>query len=243
MDIISEYRQNEAINEFLDNNPSITTTNNVISEVKDTFNMLMKEERHQNKTSGEQRNFIQSLLEGRVSGTEDMQFQLNHWSDNQHMNYFDEFVESGQTSVIQEVLKNYNIPTSVLKGIKPLHGHDAVFDIDGHTVRVVQAIQEVDGESPELENFYIEYDGKKIYDYKQDTPIETKIVKDIGDIIDEFGEEDIESIPTKQTRKSGKPRKSVYIGEIHIGDRVITKEVASNERILYRDALGRFTRK
>lgn len=87
----------------------------------------------------------------------------NQFRDIRKFTYFDNFLYKGASDDILKVLKQYNISTKALQGLKPSLPFDGVTwtSPDGKQVRIVQVVTKKP--SIIIEDFDIYYDGKKIY--------------------------------------------------------------------------------
>ena len=83
----------------------------------------------------------------------------NQFRDIRKFTYFDNFLYQGASDDIMKVLKQYNIPTKALQGLKPSLPFDGVTwtSSDGKQVRIVQEVTKKP--SIIIEAFDIYYDG------------------------------------------------------------------------------------
>lgn len=212
-------------------------------KAKDLFYDLMKEKQNASKDLPTQEALLAEIARKLVIGEKPESIFRQH-GDNKHLNYFDVFLEEGESGRILERLNDYGISSNVLKGIKKNVPFDTT--IDG--VRVVQEMSNGEDTSPTVERFAIYKDGKLIYvwypkstyfsdyddEYFDDTELENYKPK-----------ERETSIPKEQPKtKSGKPRKGTYLGTIiSSSGETITKEITSKGQVVHRDSKGRFTKK
>ncbi len=102
----------------------------------------------------------------------------NQFRDVRKFTYFDNFLYQGASDDIMKILKQYNIPTKALKGLKPSLPFDEVTwtSSDGKQVRIIQEVTK--NPSIVIEVFDIYYDGKLIFSLDQQVSEEDRFTMD-----------------------------------------------------------------
>lgn len=238
MSKLSNLKIEQILTQFADENPQIELTESQIADTKILYDRLMNEKINQTKNEWEQEALITDIAIGLAMG-ESPDFIFRQHSDSKHLNYFDVFLEDGETDRVLRALEKHGISTDVLKGIKK----NVDFDVTTGNVRVVQTMSDEEDTSPTIDSFEIYKDGKLIYMWSPGEHWEED---------DDIYEPDPYYIaPTEEVAskvapptKSGKERKGIYIATIisSEGD-TVTKEMTSKGQIIYRASNGRFTKK
>ena len=241
---LNRLQVNNIISQFLDENPFIELEEIDIIDTIDLFDRVMIEKVNQSKNEDEQEGLITSILIGKSIG-ESNDLIFRKFSDNKHLNYFDVFLKEGESKTIQDILKQYNISTDVLKGIKKNVPFDTTIETEVGTVRVVQELSVFDNTSPEITFFGIYLNNKIIYKYDPEKIIGDELVSGEMSFYEDFKLDFKNAKPKKaQLTKSGKPRKGEYLGRfIDSSGNITTVERFKNGQIVYRGALGRFVHK
>lgn len=241
MSRLSNIEVNQILTEFIENNPQIELTENQIQDIVDLFDRLMNEQVNQSKNLWEQEALVTDIAIG-ISIGESTDFIFGQHADNKHLNFFDIFLEYGERSKIEKILKEYNLPSSVLKGIKPNQEMHFVTEYNGNKIEIKGNITfSPDGEKEQNDYLEISINGENVYSWKRNAIDENVESDNIDFEPDEYYEpEPKEPPPTK----SGKPRKGIYLGTVISSDgNVITKEKTSRGQIIYRASNGRFTKR
>lgn len=127
-------------------------------QAKEMFYKLMNEKQNSSKTLLVQEALLAEIAR-KLSYGETPDGVFRQHSDNRHMNYFDVFLEDGQSTKILEALEINGIPTDVLKGIKK----GVPFHVIKDGVEVEQRLDDGDDGTPHVDYFEIKVDGKTIY--------------------------------------------------------------------------------
>lgn len=240
---LSNLKVNQILTKFAEEHPQFELTESQIVDTQILYDRLMNEKVNQTKNAWEQESLITDIATGLAIG-EDPELIFREHADNKHLNYFDVFLRKGETEKILQIFYEYGISTDILKGLKKNVPDD--YTIDG--VRVIQEISNDPNVSPQIINFEIYKDGKRIYKWTPNDIAEEEDEEEESDLYEpDFNyNPKIEQVINKFTppTKSGKLRKGVYIATIISSEgKPITKEMTSNGRFIYRDSNGRFTKK
>lgn len=241
MSNLSNLKVNQILTQFVEENPQIELTESQIQDTIDLFDRLMNEKVNQTKNLWEQEALVTDIAIGYSIGEQtDLIFRQH--ADNKHLDFFDNFLNYGETRKIEKILKENNLPSSILKGLKPNQEIHLVPEYNGDKIEIKGNITfSPDGEKEQNDYLEISMNGKIIYSWHRNAIDENVIFDDIDFEPDEYYEpEPIEPPPTK----SGKPRKGIYLGTVisSNGDNV-TIEKLTNGRTVYRASNGRFTKK
>ena len=241
MSNLSNLKVNQILTQFVEENPQIELTESQIQDTIDLFDRLMNEKVNQTKNLWEQEALVTDIAIGYSIGEQtDLIFRQH--ADNKHLDFFDNFLNYGETKKIKKILKENNLPSSILKGLKPNQEIHLVPEYNGDKIEIKGNITfSPDGEKEQNDYLEISMNGKIIYSWHRNAIDENVIFDDIDFEPDEYYEpEPIEPPPTK----SGKPRKGIYLGTVisSNGDNV-TIEKLTNGRTVYRASNGRFTKK
>lgn len=144
-------------------------------QAHDMFYQLMNEKQNSSKTLLVQEALLAEIAR-KLSYGETPEGVFRQHSDNRHMNYFDVFLEDGQSTKILEALEIHGIPTDVLKGIKK----GVPFHVIKDGVEVEQRLDDGDDGTPHVDYFEIKVNGETIYkwtpefefDYYDDVSVE-----------------------------------------------------------------------
>lgn len=226
MSRLSNIEVNQILTEFLENNPQIELTENQIQDIADLFDRLMNEQVNQSKNLWEQEALVTDIAIGLSIG-ESTDFIFGQHADNKHLNFFDVFLEYGERSKIEKILKENNLPSSVLKGIKPNQEMHLVTEYNGNKIEVKGNITfSPDGEKEQNDYLEISINGENIYSWKRNAIDENVDADDIDLEPDKSYESNNKyKAPKEQPkRKDGKPRRSIYIGKIVTSDNITIEE-------------------
>ena len=249
MSKLSNMQINAILTEFANNNPQIELTENQIQTTIDLFNRLMNENVNKNKNLWEQEALVTDIAIGltiKPKG-ETPEFIFRQHSDNKHLDFFDTFLAPGETKKIEEMLKEYNLPSDILKGLKPNQEIDLVKKYEKNKIEIKGNITfSPDGEKEQNDYLEIYLNGVNIYSWHRNAINENVVNNNINPEPGENHNQEFENKTPKAPppTKSGKPRKGIYLGTVisSDGDNV-TIEKLKNGRTVYRGSNGRFTKK
>lgn len=185
MEILSNLEISKTIDEFMERNIGKAELSlNEIEEIKDMFNILMKDENNANKNVFEQKSLIEDLAIGKSYGETTEKLIRSH-SSNKHMDFFDTFLGEGEADKIQEVLYKNGLSASVLRGIKAKKEMYITTKTDAGLVEIKGKIEpSPDGTNSQDDFFEISLNGKTIYSW---TPNYTLV--DLPDFEEEYLDE------------------------------------------------------
>lgn len=235
---LSNLKVNQILTKFAYEHPQVELTESQIADTQTLYDRLMNEKVNQTKNAWEQESLITDIATGLAIG-ESQELIFREHADNKHLNYFDVFLRKGESEKILQIFDEYGISTDILKGLKKNTPDD--YAIDG--VRVIQEISNDPNVSPQIINFEIYKDGKRIYKWTpNDIAEEEDEEYDINAHYEYLKEQ--EALRPNPITKNGKQRKGIYIATVvsSEGDKV-TAEKISNGKIIYRDSKGRFVKK
>lgn len=211
-----------AVERYIEINPDIIITEEMINKSYEIFETVKKEKLNINRKGLEKESFVTAIL-GQVIIGQDKDTLTALYSDNKHMNYFDVFLDKGEARKIQKALTNKGLSTEVLRGIKkslPEEGKKIAPNI-----LYVQELGENENGSLVIVNVEIvevkdNGENEVIYNWKRKQDFEVPDIK-LPDIL-----------------------KAGFKQTIILSDGTkIRKEILKNNRTIYRDAKGRFTKK
>lgn len=185
MKVLSNLEVSKTIDEFMERNLGKAELSlNEVEEIKDMFNILMKDEMNINKSVFEQKSLIEDLAIGRSYG-ETVEKLIRSHSSNKHMDFFDTFLGEGEAGKIQEVLYKNGLSAGVLRGIKAKKEISITTKTDNGVVEVRGKIEpSPDGTNSQDDFFEILLNGKVIYSW---TPDYTLV--DLLDFEEEYADE------------------------------------------------------
>ena len=241
MSKLSKLKVNQILTQFVDENPQIELTESQIQDTVDLFDRLMNEKVNQSKNLWEQEALVTDIAIGYSIG-EPTDLIFRQHADNKHLNFFDNFLNYGETRKIEKMLKENNLPSSILKGLKPNQEIHLVQEYKGDEIEIKGNITfSPDGEKEQNDYLEISMNGQIIYSWRRNAISENVIYDDIDFEPDEYYEPEPKAPPPT---KSGKPRKGIYIGTVISSDGdIVTMEKLTNGRTIYRASNGRFTKK
>lgn len=86
-----------------------------------------------------------------------------------HANYFDEFLEHGETQNVLKALLENGLDFKVLRGVKANQDLNLDVDLkDGRRLKIEQKVERQNGNSPVVVSFSLKVDGKEIYDWNKE---------------------------------------------------------------------------
>lgn len=219
MKILSNLEVDKIIDEFLERNSGKADLSlGKIEEVKDMFNLLMKDEANKNKNIFEQKSLIEDLAIGKSYGETTKRLVRSH-SSNKHMDFFDTFLGQGEADKILNILSKHNLSPSVLSGVKAKKEINISTETEEGLVEVKGKIEpSPDGTNSQDDYFEILLNGKVIYSWVPDY-----ILVDLPEHLDFFGE-------TEQQEEDENKKIKVPNIETSDGQKTVKKvtEVSSN---------------
>lgn len=206
-----------------------------------TYRNLMSENVNKDKTVWEQESLITDIILGRNSLRDGDQPEswdriYNDHSDNKHLSYFDYALGEGERDRIINALAKNGISTEVLKVIRRNMDFDSP---DSSNPSVHQKMGQTENGSPQVEEFWVEYNGKRIYEFSRTRDIiRTTRSNDVQYMIDNLydnAEDYSDSQKTRFRRKINTP----YGKQIE--DYYVTKSgnVAKTRQGFYTDKNGK----
>lgn len=241
MEIFNRMQVNQIIDEFLQENEGLVElSESQIADTIDVYNSVMTEKVNATKTKDEQISLIHDILTG-FSYNETKDRLLRAHSDVKFLNFFDNFLDEGESEKVYNAIKSRGLSTEILRGIKPNVDINIKMNSGKDVVEISGKINpSPDGDNDQDDFMEIKVNGNTIYRWTRD-------FTDFVDYDESHFEPDehYEPEPIKAPKtKSGKPRKGIYLGTIitSSGD-IITEEIMSNGRRVLRDSKGRFTKK
>lgn len=171
MKILSDYEIKKRLSYFLDENGITNWDTEQTSKLVTLFKRVMNDEININMSAADQESMITSLAYGMSKGEKEPLLYREHTSY-KHINYFDVFMQKGESDNVLDVLAKYKIPPSVLRGVRihlPLDG-DKVFFTNKNGkkdfVELIQKLSKGENGSPVIEYFEIKYHDKPIYKFE-----------------------------------------------------------------------------
>lgn len=143
-----------------------------IKQIKDLYTALMNENRNKGKSQDDQIRFIGTIIENVEQYKTSNKFTRQQsydrifgaYGDNSHLNYFDVFLNEGETNKVLKALVDNKLSSEILRGIKK----GQKFDNEANGIdkpRVIQEVSTIGDDSPYVSYFAIIYQGKTIYEY------------------------------------------------------------------------------
>lgn len=237
-----------------------------VPDIISTYDRIISFTSYKDATPQERESIISDLIIGKMSVSsisgkekrkESGQHMFNRYSENRHMDYYDNFLAPGEADKIQKALIKAGYTSSVLKGIKKLDKTD--IKIPGTNLRVVQEIGHDDNGSEYVEAFYI-YDGDKlIYSFEASkSSIAITDNDNYDDLFEDFSNEEKEEQPVvfdrkgnaykvtriNKPRKDKKQRQGRYLYTAYnteMGD--ITVQLNKNGQVVGIDKKGHYVKK
>lgn len=148
-----------------------------VPDIISTYDRITSFTSYRDATPQERESIISDLIIGKMSVSsisgkekrkESGQHMFNRYSDNRHMDYYDNFLAPGEADKIQKALLVRGYTSGVLKAIKKLDKTDIT--MPNTNLRIIQDIGHDEAGSVYIEGFYI-YDGEElIYSFPDTTP-------------------------------------------------------------------------
>lgn len=218
--MLNDNEFNQVIDQLIADNTEFDLPQSMVDKTREIYNLVKNEKINLSRPKREHHNLVTAIFGQVFIGTKPETIIALH-SDNKHMNYFDVFLEQGEAKKVMQALKKEGISTEALRGIK--RNLPENLKKIGDNVYVTQVISSNDSDSLSIEEFEIikktEEGAEVLYAWKRD-------------------DEDIPKIEVPKILKIGR------IGEIKTSKgEVLFKERLKDNRIIYRDKLGRFAKK
>lgn len=153
------------------------------------------------------------------------------WSENKHESFFQNFMYQGAFEDIVSVLNNIGYTDSVLKGLR--YNQDAYIVSNDGAISVTINWSTDKNSSPYIEDFWISYDGRVIYDLK-----DHKGFGDGGGWVDPLPPEPIPIEDILEEVKRGdyshvwaRPTKKGETNSFSVGDSIVTSDAYIEKRV------------
>lgn len=238
--------------ELDDMTSKVKLSKNDVDTIIDMYNRVINDDVHKTKGVQEQESMV-TYMANSIRGNEDLMKLENHFSDNKHMSFFQDFMDEEDYIRMRDVFDKLKMPTSILRGYRAGKENDiptSYTDENGkiHNVRVHGYTNfSPDGTEDDNDFLDIYVDGVKVYFMKDSSINENDLFDyDIEEEIEQIEQEkQYKEIRTRNTTKSNKPTKSTFI-QSYIknsnGDFItIDKRLNSAGRIQFQDRrTGRF---
>ena len=175
---LTDYEKRKILTEFLEQN-GIDFTDKEYKRILRLYDDIMVDPINANKTKAGQESALTAIaIDVKVRNiTSDEKIFIENTSY-KHISYFDIFLAEGEADNILKILKEYNIPPDVLRGVRlnlPMEGDNISFERENKNgkkvkdnVKLTQTIIKDQNSSPYIGEFVIEYKGKIIYKFAQD---------------------------------------------------------------------------
>lgn len=230
MDILTKSEVFNIVKDLENVYNGITKKSNLIY---DTFNALMKEEKHMDKTKDLQERFVTTISQQFALPNVTMEEVSRSFRDLKNYSYFDNFMRKGFGNEVISVLNKYGLSSSILSGLNP----NVPFHINEDGVEVIQQVeQQTEGESPVITYFAIKVNGKTVVEFSNERGKFLKQIDYIKEEIEEFFGE--ESVYFDEDKIGKNKTKSVYA--FSIDD--VSVWIGKNDRISFRRK-GKFVSK
>lgn len=204
--------------ELDDMTSKVKLSKNDVDTIVDIYNRVINDDVHKTKGVQEQESMV-TYMANSIRGNEDLMKLENHFSDNKHMSFFQDFMDEEDYIRMRDTFSTLKIPTSILRGYRAGKENDiqtSYTDEKGitHLVRVHGYTNfSPDGTEDDNDFLDIYVDGVKVYSMN-DSRIDESALFDY-DIEDEFEqieqEKQYREIRARNTTKSNKPTKSTFI--------------------------------
>lgn len=140
----------------------------IYDTVKDYVNKVKYQDINANKTPYEVLSMVDDFVVGAVTG-EDEYFTLFRYQDIKHYGYYDTFLYQGAAADIQQSLREAGLADSFLKSVRKKIAkdkNDVKQEWSENGFKIIQEWSEPEHGSPVVIRFEIWYNGKQIYEYK-----------------------------------------------------------------------------
>lgn len=157
-----ELTKSELYNEILrlnDENDNIKVS---ALDIVDVYNKLKTESNVQKYNKTQLISLVDDIFYGLGKGeTKEEIFRTQ--GATKHLNYFDNFLERGESDKVIKAINNVGGSTDILKGIKPYKPQDFYSPLDNRFKIEQEWSDGSDGTSPHAISFDIYFEGEKIY--------------------------------------------------------------------------------
>lgn len=204
--------------ELDDMTSKVKLSKNDVDTIIDMYNRVINDDVHKTKGVQEQESMV-TYMANSIRGNEDLMKLENHFSDNKHMSFFQDFMNEEDYIRMRDVFNKLKMPTSILRGYRAGKENDiptSYTDENGitHLVRVHGYTNfSPDGTEDDNDFLDIYVDGIKVYSMNDSRIDESDLLN--YDIEDEFEqieqEKQYKEIRARNTTKSNKPTKSTFI--------------------------------
>ena len=238
--------------ELDDMTSKVKLSKNDIDTIVDMYNRVINDDVHKTKGVQEQESMV-TYMANSIRGNEDLMKLENHFSDNKHMSFFQDFMDEEDYIRIRDVFNKLKMPTSILRGYRAGKENDiptSYTDENGitHLVRIHGYTNfSPDGTEDDNDFLDIYVDGVKVYSMNDNRIDESALFYyNIEEELEQIEQEkQYKEIIARNTTKSNKPTKSTFI-QSYIrnsnGDFVtIDKRLNSAGKVQFQDRkTGRF---
>ena len=165
VDIMSILEEEEFESEFI---------NKFLYKIEDNYIKLMSEEKRSGYSELEQRAIITKLADQYTYSDATPDKVMSSFSDVKHFEYFDAFLQQGESDKIISSLVENGIPLDVLLGIRKGQSYESGEDLEKkYGVKITQEVErDNDTGSLIISKFEITKDGEKIYSWDKRRIIE-----------------------------------------------------------------------
>lgn len=196
----------------------VKLSENDVNTIIDMYNRVINDDVHKTKGVQEQESMI-TYMSASIRGNEDLLKLENHFSDNKHMSFFQDFMDEEDYIRMRDVFKRLEIPTSVLRGYRAGHENElstSYTDKNGITHFIsIEGYTNFSPDGTEDSEDYLDIfvDGIKVYSINNPTLYEPDYDIDLieNEIEQTEQEEDYREIRVRNTTKFNKPTKSSFI--------------------------------
>lgn len=230
----------------------VKLSENDVITIIDMYNRVINDDVHKTKGVQEQESMI-TYMSASIRGNEDLLKLENHFSDNKHMSFFQDFMDEEDYIRMRDVFQIYGIPTSVLRGYRAGHENKlSTSYTDKHGITHFISIEGYTNFSPDGTEDNEDYldifiDGIKVYSMNNDKTYEDDFFDfNFEDKIEQIEQEKYyREIRVRNTTKSNKSTKSIFIQSYvknENGDFItIDKRLNSAGKVQFQDRkTGRF---
>lgn len=238
--------------ELDDMTSKVKLSKNDVDTIVDMYNRVINDDVHKTKGVQEQESMV-TYMANSIRGNEDLMKLENHFSDNKHMSFFQDFMDEEDYIRMRDVFNKLKMPTSVLRGYRAGKENDistSYIDEKGitHLVRVHGYTNfSPDGTEDDNDFLDIYVDGAKVYSMN-DNRIDESALFDYNieeEVEQEYTSKELEYIHARNTTKSNKSTKSIfiqsYVKSTNEDFVIIDKRLNSKGKVQFQDRkTGRF---